>query len=494
MPIPQAFFDRAHAWWGRDEAEVFLEALHAPPTRGLRLAGTSPSAHEVARILGIDLLPVPWSASAFAMDARNDVQTGDASRGLGHHPLHVAGAFYLQDPAATIVAAAAAVESHECVADLAAAPGGKATALADAMAAGPGVLLANDVHGQRVTELARNLERMGARRAVVTQATPARLAEVYRGRFDVVVLDAPCSGEGMFRKSREARRAWSPATVASCARLQRRLIDAAADMVAPGGRLVYATCTFSPEENEAVAADLLRRRSDFAPLPLRLEGTDAGRPEWVGADDVLPPSACARAWPHRGVGDGHTVVTLTRTDGPATDVGGRYAVSSKNRDDAASRDTLEAWSRFVSTTFVDAEETVEALGPGTVTERAGGAWWTPDGGWSSHDSIATLRPGLALGVTKAGAFEPSHALGRALRGVVPLRCWSVPYDGSMTRRWIEGEEIDLEAWEAAGARPVHDDGRDGFVRLQVEGVPLGWAHRKGGRLRNLRPKGLRGRA
>jgi 16S rRNA C967 or C1407 C5-methylase (RsmB/RsmF family) len=196
--------------------------------------------------------------------------------------------------------------------DLAAAPGGKSTHIA-ARLAGQGVLVANEVHPKRVWALAENLERWGARNAIVLNEGPERLADHLAGHFDGVLLDAPCSGEGLFRKNPAARLEWSPALVDGCARRQDALLAKAAKLVRPGGVLVYSTCTFSPEENEGVVSRFLRDHSEFElASTVRLPGFQPGHPEW--APDRGPDALrrAIRIWPHIGPGEGHFAAVLRR--------------------------------------------------------------------------------------------------------------------------------------------------------------------------------------
>jgi 16S rRNA C967 or C1407 C5-methylase (RsmB/RsmF family)/NOL1/NOP2/fmu family ribosome biogenesis protein len=469
------------------EADALLAALAGPPARGVRVQPDRLSLDQLAARTGWALRPLPWSDHAAVLE--------DPGVAPGRHPLHEAGAFYVQDPSATAPAAALAVRPGERVLDLAAAPGGKATALA-ADLAGEGVLVANDAGAGRLPALARNLERVGARNALVTGAAPADLARRWPGRFDAVLLDAPCSGEGMFAKSEAARRAWSRRAVAACATRQDDLLDAAAELVAPGGRLLYATCTFAPEENEGAVARLLTRRPELRPRPLRLPGADPGRPDWAPHAERLPAEACARLWPHRAPGDGHFLALLRRSEhgagATAGDPGAAHAAAGRPAA-AAGRTAREAWERFAAS----------ALAPGALPDarredalrEAGGLLWVaplaPDAG-----GLPLLRPGLALGrVRPGGRFEPAHALAQALRAGEARARLELAADGPSVRRYLAGEELGVGAEAPSDARA---DGLDAAaaevaVLVTVGGVPLGWGQRRGTRLRNRYPKGLRRR-
>ena len=481
-PLPSDFAARMRELLGEDEAAALLAALARPPARGVRVQPGRATLDELSARTGWPLRTLPWTDRAAVLEA-DDVAPG-------RHPLHEAGAFYVQDPAATAPAVALAVQPGAWAIDLAAAPGGKATALAGDLA-GQGVLVANDAGGQRLAALARNLERVGARNAVVTGAPPGDLARRWAGRFDAVLLDAPCSGEGMFRKSEAARRAWSRRAVAACAIRQDDLLDAAADLLAPGGRLVYATCTFAPEENEGAVARLLTRREELRPAPLRLPGTDPGRPDWAARANALPAEACARLWPHRHPGDGHFLASLVReggTDGHAPRGRGEGTAGAP-----AGPAAVTAWRRFAGAALAG-DAVPEARREGALRE-AGGVLWAappaPDAG-----GLTVLRPGLALGRAHGdGRFEPAHALAQALRPDEARARIDLDPDGPSVLRYLAGEELGLGADEPRDVRALGVDASAAelAVLVSVAGVPVGWGQRRGTRLRNRYPKGLRRR-
>jgi 16S rRNA C967 or C1407 C5-methylase (RsmB/RsmF family)/NOL1/NOP2/fmu family ribosome biogenesis protein len=482
-PLPSDFAARMRELLGEDEAAALLDALARPPARGVRVQPGRATLDDLTARTGWPLRPLPWTDRAAVLEA-SDVAPG-------RHPLHEAGAFYVQDPAATAPAVALDVRPGAWAIDLAAAPGGKATALAGDLA-GRGVLVANDAGRQRLAALARNLERVGARNAVVTGAPPAELARRWAGRFDAVLLDAPCSGEGMFRKSEAARRAWSRRAVAACAIRQDDLLDAAADLLAPGGRLVYATCTFAPEENEGAVARLLTRREGLRPAPVRLPGTDPGRPDWAAGAEALPAEACARLWPHRTPGDGHFLASLVREGGTAGEAArppaGPSAVGAP-----AGPAALAAWRRFAAAALAD-EALPEARREGALREAGGMLWSVPPA--PDTRGLTVLRPGLALGRAHGdGRFDPAHALAQALRPDEARARLDLDPDGPSVLRYLAGEELGV------GADAPHDVRAEGFegsaaelaALVSVAGVPVGWGQRRGTRLRNRYPKGLRRR-
>ncbi len=500
--LPPAFLIRMRTLLGERDAAELAAALERPARRGLRLQHDRIDLDALRAQVDWRLDPLPWTPHGFLVDPGDDAP--------GATPLHEAGAFYLQDPSAMAPAAALAVRPGERVIDLAAAPGGKATALAADLATegdlpgapDGGVLVANDVHPRRVAALARNLERVGARSARVTQATPEAWARHAPGRFDAVLVDAPCSGEGMFRKSDEARRAWSAETVAACAARQDDLLAQAALLLAPGGRLLYATCTFAPEENEAVVAGLLRRRPDLRLATLRIAGTEPGLPAAAGADG-LSAEGWARIWPQRAPGDGHVLALLERDPAappvePALgDLGrtapdrprGRARRDRRGTRDGAERpstpETRAAWWAFAR----DAAPGLPEVPDAALVEQ-GGVLWLRAGGDELAD-LPSLRPGLALGRPQGGRWIPSHALAQALRPGEARARLALPAAGDAARAWLSGEEPDPERLRQQGAELHGDPPEDGWTQVVVAGCGLGWARVDGRRVRNLYPKGLR---
>jgi NOL1/NOP2/sun family putative RNA methylase len=288
-PLPEAFLNNMQALLG-DEYPAFLRALDAPAALALRL---NPKRHgaEEAAMPYIDT-PVPWCREGRYLTPQGEDRPGNAIA-------HFAGAFYLQEASAMASAAALGAMPGERVLDLCAAPGGKSTQIAAALD-GRGLLVSNDPEPSRAQSLAGNLERMGVSNAVVTCELPGRLADRWPERFDAILVDAPCSGEGMFRRNPASRDEWNPASPEGCARRQAEILDQAARMLRPGGRLVYSTCTFNDVENERSVRDFLARHPDFAPEDFELPG--------VGPSH----SGMLRLFPHRLRGDGHFVARLRR--------------------------------------------------------------------------------------------------------------------------------------------------------------------------------------
>ena len=286
--LPEAFLERMKRQLG-DEYESYLDSLNRPRAVALRF---NPLKGEIPQLPFVGQ-PVPWEPMGYYYDP-------DARPGL--HVFHEAGVYYLQEASAMAPVALLDPQPGERVCDLCAAPGGKTTQIAGRMM-GRGFLLCNEINPKRAKILSRNIERMAVSNALVTNEHPATLAQRFAGFFDRVLVDAPCSGEGMFRKEEAAVTDWSQETVEMCARRQAEILNSAAALVRPGGHLVYSTCTFSPEEDEQAVARFLENHPEFVP-----ETVDA---PWFEAGE----NGSFRLWPHKLLGEGHFAAVLRKMEG-----------------------------------------------------------------------------------------------------------------------------------------------------------------------------------
>jgi NOL1/NOP2/sun family putative RNA methylase len=443
------------------EYPAFLASYDAPTVAGLRGNTLKISVEAFRAAASFELAPVPWCLTGFT------VPEGQTP---GKHPWHAAGIYYLQEPSAMAVAELLDPRPGERVLDLAAAPGGKATHIASLMR-GEGLLIANEMHPKRAWDLAENLERWGARNAAITNEPPERLAERFAGYFDRVLLDAPCSGEGMFRKSEAARREWSPALVAGCAQRQSAILEHAARLARPGGRLVYSTCTFAPEEDEEVIARFLDGHDDFELIePAPRPGLSPGRPDWLaekqGRDDACNVSAAVRLWPHTGPGEGHFVAVLQRRP-----TNGAVAQPRLWPPVRLPRPVEQAYRAFCAAHLasVPATERLALVGsylyalPPELPDLSG---------------LRFLHPGWWLGTIKKDRFEPSHALALGLALEDALRSVCLDASSPDLRTYLQG----------SGFRSPGDDG---WLLVAVESHPLGWGKRVNDTVKSHYPKGLR---
>ena len=428
--LPRQFVENMAGRLG-DELPAFLRSYEEPYLRGIRLNPLK--AVEAAALPEGIGEPVPWEPFGcyLAMDS-------DA----GATPLHEAGAFYLQEPSAMLPAAVLNPQPGERVLDLCAAPGGKSTQLGLRMA-GQGLLVCNEPVPKRAQVLSRNVERMGLTNALVVCAMPRQLADRWPEGFDAIQVDAPCSGEGMFRRHPETRAEWTAESPAGCARRQAEILDCAAEMVRPGGRIVYSTCTMNPVENEDTVAAFCQRHPDFSPEAFSLPGADA-------------PEGMLTCYPHRMKGEGHFVALLRRAgEGTAS----AAADSSLPRPD---KQQLKALRDFAP----DAPAPTALLGDTMVC--------LPD--CPDVKGLKVLRVGLHLGQMKGKVFQPDHAWAVS---VCPPALPRLPLTEEQARRYQAGEVMDAP------------EGLRGFVLPTLAGLPLGWGKVSDGMMKNHYPKGLR---
>lgn len=331
----------------------------------------------------------------------------------------------------------------EQICDLCAAPGGKTTQIAGRMG-GEGLLLCNEIHPTRAKILSRNVERLGIANALVTNERPAALAERFPGGFDRVLVDAPCSGEGMFRKEEAAVNDWSLETVTLCAQRQQQILDCAAALVRPGGRLVYSTCTFAPEENEEVVKAFLLAHPEFSP-------------ETVNAPWFTPAgTGCFRLWPHKLRGEGHFAAVL-------------------HKDGMESADLPATQAGTLPASFLEfGRELGISLPPGKALPFGQSLFWTPES-MPELAGLRVLRPGLELGSLKKNRFQPAHALALWLEDC--SRTQDYPVDSRELEAFLHGD--------------VTPSPERGWRLVTAGGFPIGWGKGDGRILKNHYPKGLR---
>lgn len=458
--IPTLFLERMSRLMG-DEYPAFAESLNAAPKSGLRVNTLKLTPENFRQISPFILRDqVPWCPSAFVLD-------GEERPGL--HPYHKAGLYYMQDPSAMSPAELLNPQPGERVLDLAAAPGGKTTHLA-ALMQGSGLLVANEIKDKRVGHLAQNVERWGAGNVVITNETPERLADHFGATFDRVLVDAPCSGEGMFRKDMGARLDWSPEMVAGCAVRQKNILQVAAKLVRPGGYLLYSTCTFAPEEDEAVINGLLRgltdlngqAQFDIVDLP-QFPGFTRGRPEWVEDTPVAPGLAGAvRLFPHRLEGEGHFACLLQKKN---ADVGESIRETRRVR---LSKEFWGLWREFCQDVLsVDlTEERLRVVG-----ERL---YFVPEI-CPDFTRLRVVHPGVWLGTFKKGRFEPAHPLALFLKAGDVKNTLDLPPDSREIAAYLHGESIASDA--------------KGWTLVTVSGFGIGWGKGVQGTLKNHYPRG-----
>ena len=433
--------------------------------------GAAEAAERVRQETGFTLERIPWVKEGYYYSGDNRP---------GKHPYHEAGLYYIQEPSAMAVVELLNPGPGERVLDLCAAPGGKSSHIASRMK-GTGFLLSNEIHPARARILSQNMERMGVRNAVVSNEDAQSLSGTFDRFFHKIVVDAPCSGEGMFRKDEEARSQWSEEHVKMCAARQGEILDHAAAMLAPGGRMVYSTCTFAPEENEGTVLAFLRRHPEFCVEQVpAYPGFTKGKPQWAGPEaEGWGLERTLRIMPHILEGEGHFMAVLRKEGDP------------ENAAKTGRRDRLYLDSRKRKEAFRDYEPFIRdtLTEPDTFLERKeyvlfGEQLYLMPADMPDMKGLKILRPGLHMGTLKKNRFEPSHALALALRKEEAQCSWELSPSGDSVIRYLKGEALSEEAGIFKG-RPK------GWVLVCTGGFSLGWAKYAGGMLKNHYPKGLR---
>lgn len=470
--LPEEFLVRMRRLLG-EEYEEFLKSYDRENAQGLRLNPLKVTRREEIGKLTEEfgLKKVPWAREGYYFDA--DVRPGK-------HPYHDAGVFYIQEPSAMAAVELLEPVPGEKILDLCAAPGGKTTHIAGRLS-GRGLLVSNEIHPARAKILSQNVERLGVANAVVTNEEAGSLARRFPCFFDRILVDAPCSGEGMFRKDQEARDQWSQENVSMCAGRQGEILDQAAKMLRPGGRLVYSTCTFAPEENEGSVSGFLRRHPDFSVEKREgLPGLDRGRPEWI-EDGQKELAYTFRVWPHKSEGEGHYLAVLRKAgEGHTQDGASLSRRKPKLPSYVKDKQVLRLWRAFAEDTLTG--EGLEAFDRDAESRLVlfGEQLYLIPGEMPDYQGLRVLRAGLQLGTVKKNRFEPSHSLALYLKKGQVKRWESREALGAEMKAYLRGETLKT------------DKGReDGWVLMLAGEYSVGWAKEVGEILKNHYPKGLR---
>lgn len=421
MQLPDEFLQRMQGELG-EEYQSFLNSYNFPAQRALRVNTIKISVEDFKKISPFKLEPLEWEQSGFYVD----------ESGLGKTIEHAAGLYYVQEPSAMSVAPKLNVKAGERVLDLCSAPGGKGTRLAQYMN-GKGIIFLNEINFSRAKILSSNVERMGIKNAVVTCASPEVLATLFKDYFDKILVDAPCSGEGMFKKEPEAIAEWSPQNVAACALRQNKITDSAFKMLAGGGRLVYSTCTFSREEDEEQA-------------------------EYAVNFHGLKLIESYKLYPHKARGEGHYYAVLEKRGEERSDLKLLKQNIAKN-ELALYRDWEKQNLKVTFNNLHTVGQTLYSL-PDDMPEIC----------------VQTLRAGIRLGEFAGNRFEPSHSLAMCL-----------------AKGEAEGIEVDEQTAVNYLRGLTFNCGEDlkGFKLVLFKGYPLGWCKAVNGVAKNKLPKGVR---
>lgn len=428
------------------DSDRFFELINGGPYRGISVNRLKTDPERL-----LPLLPFAVEKSPFYTDG---YYITDGFEGIGRHPLHHAGAFYVQEPSASSAVSMLDVVPCEKILDLCAAPGGKSAQIASCLR-GTGLIWSNEVIRNRAQILLSNFERMGIANGVVSSCYPETLCTRLRGYFDKVLVDAPCSGEGMFRKNPDAAAEWSREHVISCSERQLSILNSAAEALKDGGILVYSTCTFSYEENEGVITEFLKRHDEFEMCDITLH---------FGRRTELP---CAvRITPLEG-GEGHFAAKLRKRCTGEGNVSYTYPGSSVRTKQVPEIKTAE---EELSDIFAKIPE-------GVISVKNDKAFILPEG-LPDVSGCGVIRAGILAGELKRNRFEPAHSLFTAFAPSCFNRVLELSVFDRRTEEYLSGLEIDC-------------GGAAGYTAVSVEGMVTGFGKCSSGRLKNKYPKGLR---
>lgn len=442
-----------------EEYEAYAKSFEEKRIYGLRINTGKAKPKDMENRLPFAMKPVPWTENGYYYE-EDDKPSKD--------PFYYAGLYYLQEPSAMGPAAHLPVKPGDKVLDICAAPGGKSTELG-AKLKGRGLLFSNDISNSRAKALLKNLELFGIPNICVTSETPEKLAGFLPEFFDAILIDAPCSGEGMFRKDDGMVKDWLEKGPAFYAPIQRQIVGEAVSMLSPGGYLLYSTCTFAKEEDEDVIQDLLAAHPELELVKI---------PLWEGAAGGFGLEGCIRLFPHKIKGEGHFMALMRKKSG--RDGAAEKRESEENTEAAGKSQKVKSEKmRKNDKLSWEAESFLASihspvLKRGFIRVMNDNVYLLPDE-FPEHAKFRYLRTGLLLGTLKKNRFEPSQALAMALKKEEFPVTLSLSRDDERIIRYLKGETIVLRDEE---------QGKKGWCLICAEEFPLGWGKIAGGSVKN----------
>ena len=452
MVLPQDFKDKMQNLL-KDEFDDFLKGYEKDNFYSLRINTLKAQPSDVLEKNLFDFTAVKWCPTGYYYPG---------NQRPGRHSYHHAGVFYIQEASAMAVVECADIRHGDKVLDLCAAPGGKSTQIATKLG-GTGLQISNEIVPNRAKILSQNIERMGIKNAVVTNESPEKLEKVFPAFFDRIIVDAPCSGEGMFRKDPAVVNEWSLAQVDVCANRQGHILESAHKMLAENGIIVYSTCTFSPEENEIAVQKFIDNHPEYLLVkPAVHSFFSPGVPQWADSDNAELCNTM-RLFPHKIDGEGHFIAVLKKTQGDGCRVKTAKTVSDKK--------LLQPYFDFEKKFLKDISfDNFTMFGENLYAVPEG----TPD-----LSKVKVLRCGLHLGEIKKGRFEPSHSLAMALKKENVKQYISYGCDSEEMLNYLKGETLEV------------DDNIKGWCLVCTDDYSVGWTKVTDGTAKNHYPKGLR---
>ena len=464
IQFPEKFQERMQQMLGDEEYAEFLKSYDLPFHNGLRINTWKIKPQELLQRMGVDLKQVPWNETGFYLENKKQ---------FSKHPYYQGGLYYIQEASAMLPAKLVNAQPGEKILDMCAAPGGKSTAIGAALK-GEGLLISNDISKSRAKALLRNLEGFGIINSIVVSEYPEKLSRYFPEFFDKVLIDAPCSGEGMFHKEPSMTESWLRMGPEEYHKLQMEILTYGAKMVRPGGKLIYSTCTFSPEEDEGSIAWFLQEHPDFHLVEVDDDKDlcgchciDHGHPEWADGNPELTKTR--RLWPHHLEGEGHFAAVLCR-DADSEPMGGKVTLASVPKLPAE----MESFFQFLETEGIHYPFDKKRL-----LVQNGYVQYIPEG-MPELKGLHIMRSGCFLGELKKKRFEPSGAFARGLTPDVCDKVIAYPGDSEEVVRYLKCETLQVDP-----------NLKNGWYLICVDGCSLGWGKLAGGVMKNHYPKGLR---
>ena len=473
MELPVLFLEQMKSLLGEEEYKAYIESFEQKRVYGLRVNTMKLSVQQWEAMDPFHTRKIPWIENGYYYEATEKP---------GKHPYYFAGMYYLQEPSAMTPASRLPIELGDRVLDLCAAPGGKSTELA-AKLNGTGLLVSNDISNSRAKALLKNLELFGTSNSIIMSESPHRLAKHFPEFFDKILIDAPCSGEGMFRKEPSVMKSWVQNGTRFYEKLQREIVAYALEMLKPGGMLLYSTCTFNPGEDEGIVSYMKEICPELKILPMEdYEGFSPGRPDAVlnGSEDL---KQCVRIFPHKMEGEGHFVALLQKGESEENMVSFKEKKKEKPnqspktvRGNGRGKDEHEENGTAAMTDFWNFVKNAGLdLEPSRVQLRGENLLYVPDVECDLQ-GLRILRSGLLLGECRKNHFEPSQALAMSLKPEQYKDCINLPVSDERVIKYLKGETLDVEDLVT---KPVK-----GWKLVCVDGFPLGFVKGAGYSLKN----------
>lgn len=450
MNLPKAFEEKMKQLLG-EEFEEYIACYEAPRYYGLRVNTGKISVEEFEKICPFEISPIPWIPNGFYYNGDKVTPS--------KHPYYFAGLYYLQEPSAMTPASRLPIEPGDKVLDVCAAPGGKATELG-AKLKGQGLLACNDISSSRAKGLLKNIEVFGIGNVLVLSEEPGNLEEYFSDYFDKILIDAPCSGEGMFRKDKKMVSAWQEHGPEFFSNIQKSIIRQAARMLKPGGMMLYSTCTFDASENERIIDGLIRDFPEFQILPMEAyEGFAAGMPQMTdsGREEL---KNTVRIFPHKMKGEGHYLALLRK--------GSEISKTAEIQEKKSNKKIPEELADFFKNVSMD-------LDSSRLDIHGERVYYMPEG-LPQLKGIRFLRTGLLLGELKKKRFEPSQALAMTLKKEEYKHSIDFPVSDERVKRYLKGETLEVD--DLVGEK------ESGWYLVCVDSYPLGWGKLSKGTLKN----------